>query len=72
MVKVTQKEIKRLVQIGAAIDVTNVDVPDPKGYFENLMWSQGVYGANGVVAKDTGDGTLYAVTSRSSNLFRLL
>lgn len=72
MTKVTQKEIKRLVQIGAAIDVTNVDVPAPKGHFEKLMWSQGVYGANGVVVKDTGDGTLYAVTSRSSNLFMLL
>lgn len=70
--KVTQKEIKRLVQIGAAIDVTNVEVPDPKGYFEKLMWSKGVYGANGVVVKDTGDGKLYAVTSRSSNLFMLL
>ena len=72
MIKVTQKEIKRLARIGAAIDVTNVEVPDPKGYFEKVMWSQGVYGANGVVVKDTGDGTLYAVTSRSSNLFRLL
>ena len=72
MAKVTQKEIKGLVQIGAAIDVTNVDVPAPKGHFEKLMWSKGVYGANGVVVKDTGDGKLYAVTSRSSNLFRLL
>lgn len=72
MKKVTQKEIKRLVQIGAAIDVTNVDVPAPKGHFEKLMWSKGVYGANGVVVKDTGDGKLYAVTSRSSNLFMLL
>lgn len=72
MAKVTQKEIKRLVQIGAAIDVTNVNVPAPKGHFEKLMWSKGVYGANGVVVKDTGDGKLYAVTSRSSNLFMLL
>ena len=72
MTKVTQKEIKRLVQIGAAIDVTNVDVPATKGHFEKLMWSKGVYGANGVVVKDTGDGKLYAVTSRSSNLFMLL
>ena len=72
MKKVAQKEIKRLVQIGVAIDVTNVDVPVPKGYFEKLMWSQGAYGANGVVVKDTGDGTLYAVTNRSSALFRLL
>lgn len=72
MIKVTQKEIKRLVQIGTAIDVTNVEVPGPKGYFEKLMWSKGVYGANGVVVKDTGDGILYAVTNRSSNLFRLL
>ena len=72
MTKVTQKEIKRLVKIGAAVDVTNVEVPNPKGYVENLMWSHGVYGANGVVVKDTGDGTLYAVTSRSSNMFRLM
>ena len=72
MTKVTQKEIKRLVKIGAAVDVTNVEVPNPKGYFEKLMWSQGVYGPNGVVVKDTGDGILYAVTNRSSNLFRLM
>lgn len=72
MKKVTQNEIRRYVHTGAAIDVTNGEVPDPKGYFEKLLWSKGVYGANGVVVKDTGDGKLYAVTSRSSNLFRLL
>ena len=72
MKKVTQKEIKRLVQIGAATEVTNGDVPNPKGWFVTVMWSQGVNGANGVVVKDTGDGKLYAVTSRSSNLVQLL
>ena len=72
MKKVTQKEIKRLVQIGAATDVTNGDIPNPKGWFVTGMWSQGVNGANGVVVKDTGNGRLYAVTSSSSNLSLLL
>lgn len=72
MRKVKQNEIRRLVEIGAATDVTRCDIPNPKGRFEVVMWSQGIYGANGVVVKDTGDGKLYAVTSRSSNLFQLL
>ena len=72
MIKVRQKDIKRLVEIGAAIDVTNTEVPTPKGYWEKVEWSQGVNGANGVVVMDSETGQLYAVTARSSNLFQLL
>ena len=32
MMLVRQKDIKRLVEIGAAIDITNTEIPSPKGY----------------------------------------
>lgn len=72
MQKARLKDIKRWVEIGAAVDVTHTEIPTPKGYWEKVMWSQGVNGANGVLVKDSETGKLYAVTARSSNLFQLL
>lgn len=69
---VTRKEIKWLVEIGEAEDITTSEIPTPKGYWEKVMWSKGVNGANGVLVRDSKTGKKYAVTARSSNLFVLL
>ena len=67
-----QKEIKELVISGAAIDITTADeVLIPK-HFERLGYSHGINGMNGGLIQDSDSGLLYAVTSRSSNLFRIM
>lgn len=72
MEKVTRKEIRWMVEIGEAVDITNTEIPTPKGHWEKVMWSKGKYGANGVMVRDSKTGKKYAVTARCSNLFALL
>ena len=59
MKRITQKEIKRLVALGVAEDITY------------LSFSTGVYGMNGALFKDES-GKLYAITSRTSTLFQMV
>lgn len=69
MEKLTQKELKRLVRIGAAKDVTNSssskDIPE---YYKHIGYSCGVYGCNGMLLQGES-GQLYAVTARTSAIF---
>lgn len=64
------KEIKRLVNIGAAVDITT-----EKGTAERyrrldpVAVSRGKYGMNGGLLKDHESGALYAITARNSALF---
>ena len=71
--KTTQKELKRLVRTGAAVDVTNASQDIINNIIYNrtvLAYSAGVYGLNGILVKNY-DGTLYAVVGRTLNLFQL-
>ena len=69
MKKMTLKEIKRLVKLGAALDITAADISNIKSY-EKIGYSVGVYGINGGLIRDN-NGNLYAITARNSNLFRI-
>ena len=67
--KTTQKELKRLVRSGVAIDVTNAkkrsEIPES---YRQIGYSAGVYGCNGMLLQ--GDsGQLYAVTSRTMAIY---
>ena len=69
MEKMTQKELKRLVKLGAAKDITNSssrkDIPE--GYSQ-VGYSSGVYGCNGMLLR--GDsGQLYAIYERTSAIW---
>ncbi len=69
MEKITQKELKRLVRLGVAVDMTTAcnreDITEP---YTIAAVSSGVYGLNGLLMQ--GDsGQLYAVCTRSSALF---
>lgn len=69
MRKLTQKEIKRFVGLGMAEDITTraEEISEP---VEKVGYSVGVYGLNGGLLQGRDTGTMYAITARSSNLFR--
>lgn len=68
MYKTTQKHIKELITNGTAKDVTTVkDLPS---CYNKMAYSTGTYGLNGGVYEDES-GNLYAITARTTNLFRI-
>lgn len=74
--KMTQKEIKRLVTLGVAEDITCLSFDDCNALrkahsFTTLNVSMGVYGMNGALFKDEA-GKLYAITSRTTTLFQMV
>ena len=69
MEKMTQKELKRLVKVGAAKDITyssrRRDIPE---VYRQVGYSSGVYGCNGMLFR--GDsGKLYAICARTSAIW---
>lgn len=69
MEKLTQKELKRLVRIGAAKDVTDSSSrKDIQEEYKQIGYSCGVYGCNGMLLQGES-GQLYAVTARTSAIF---
>ena len=74
--RMTQKEIKRFVSLGAAEDITHLSFDACNALkeahnFTTLNVSTGVYGVNGALFKDE-NGKLYAITSRTSTLFQII
>ncbi len=61
------KEIKKLAEYGHAQDITH----DEKDYndLKVIGVSVGVYGRNGLLLEDS-KGYLYAITKRSTNIFK--
>lgn len=69
MEKMTQKELNRLVKVGAAKDITNSssrrDIPED---YRQVGYSSGIYGCNGMLLR--GDsGQLYAVCARTTAIY---
>lgn len=74
MKKYTQKELKTLVKLGMAKDLTNAtaaEVAEQWKHGEKVGYSSGVYGINGGLIKNTETGECYAITARNTNLFRI-
>lgn len=76
MKRMTQKEIKNLVTLGVAEDITYLSFDDCSNLmnahsFTTLNVSSGVYGMNGALFRDEA-GKLYAITSRTSTLFQMI
>lgn len=67
--KTTRKEIKTMVALGMATDITNAAY-ESLPQLENVALSFGVYGMNAGLFRDD-DGNFYAVLARNSLLFRL-
>lgn len=77
MKEFTLKEIKKLVSLGLAEDLTQASHEEIKSKiskmkrFEKLGYSSGVYGINGGLFWDAQNGDIYAITARNSNLFMI-
>lgn len=69
MERMTQKALKRLVNLGIAKDVTNSSSRSdiPEGYMQ-IGYSCVVYGCNGMLLQGRS-GQLYAVTARTSAIY---
>ena len=70
MKKYTIKQLKSLVNSGAAIDVTNAkeknDIPES---YTQVGYASGLYGCNGMLLKGYDTGKLYAVTGRTTAIY---
>lgn len=75
MKKYTQKELKKLVALGVAEDITHGDndtrreLEEKEGFYTQIGYSAGVYGCNGMLLKGHKTGTLYAITARTTAIF---
>lgn len=66
--RTTQKEIKRLIKVGAAIELTDT-ATIPAGRLETVALPFGMYGMNGGLFRDYESGQLYAIPRRDGILF---
>lgn len=65
-----QKEIKNLVKLGVAIDITAEEGNlDRYRQLDPIAVSRGKCGMNGGLLKDFQTGKLYAITARNAALF---
>ena len=80
MVVIMLKEVKRavireMIRQGVAEDITHAsgrqveDLNAAEGSFNEILWSRGVYGCNGLLLKGRKSGRLYAITERTGVLF---
>ena len=66
MKKYTTKQLKELVKIGAAIDVTDaISTTAIPEWYDKIGYSRGINGINGLLMRGKS-GKLYAITSRST------
>lgn len=75
MKKYTQRELKNLIALGSAEDITNGDndtrkeIEASEGYYTQIGYSAGVYGCNGMLLKGHKSGKLYAITARTTAVY---
>lgn len=66
MKKYTIRQLKELVKIGAAIDVTDaISTTAIPEWYDKIGYSRGINGINGLLMRGKS-GKLYAITSRST------
>ena len=78
MNKYTLKQLKQLSHDEVAFDITNISefnldqLQSHENGFKKIGISIGTYGMNGALLKGYNTGRLFVITSRNSNLFRLV
>lgn len=73
MKKYTQKEIRELVRLGLATDITNYNHTEMWDFLKShkigkVGYSSGIYGINGGLLIDEETGEKYAITARNAAL----
>ena len=70
MEKYTQKQLRALVESGAAIDVTSAREQSaiPESYTQ-IGYASGIYGCSGMLFKGRVTNKLYAVTSGTTAIY---
>ena len=70
MEKYTIKQLKSLINSGAAVDVTHARSQNeiPESYTQ-IGYSCGVYGCNGMLLRGYTSGKLYAVAGRTTDIY---
>ena len=67
----TQKQIKNTY----AVDITHYDdktikeLRQKEQYFDEVAWSKGLYGVNGLLLQGHNTGTLYKITARVTSIY---
>lgn len=75
MERYTQKQLKNLVNTGAAVDITRGNnetreqIINEEEYYTQIGYSAGVYGYNGMLLKGHKTGKLYAITNTTSAIY---
>lgn len=75
MTRYTQKQLREMVKDGIAVDITYSDnamhdtIEKEEGYYNQIGYSVGIYGWNGMLLKGHKTGKLYAITSRTTAIF---
>ena len=70
MEKYTIKQLKSLVNSGAAIDVTHAkNKNDISEGYTQVGYASGLYGCNGMLLKGYETGKLYAVIGRTTAIY---
>lgn len=69
MRKYTLRELRELVRLRMAQDITDSDPKSITEAVEKIGYSSGVYGLNGGLLQGRESGNYYAILARSSNLF---
>lgn len=73
-IKTTQRDIRSLIKSGEAFSLSVakslIDAGERKYHdFDQVLYSVGVYGINGLAIVDTTDGQMYADAARTTNVF---
>lgn len=77
MTRTTLKELRNLVSMHLAKDITNYTHEEITAFLrrhdiDRIMYSFGTYGTNGALVRDRDTGELFAITARSATLFCVL
>ena len=76
MIRLRQKDLREMVHYYDAEDVTNATDEDysiimnREGWLRLIGYSAGTYGCNGMLLQGHNTGKLYAITSRTVNIYR--
>ena len=75
MRKYTQRELRNMVALGMAEDVTHAHIEEHEEILKKESWlnqvgyASGKYGCNGMLLQGHETGTYYAITTRSQAIY---